>query len=114
MVPGAAWAGLVAPVMSRTTSQLPSGPSTTMARRGERVMKVTSALEERLADVLGVVARGPLGVDMAQLGRHQAQAFALQAADDLPAQPALDGIGLAQDERSGDSHAPERLPACCG
>ena len=41
MVPGSALRGLVAPIMPRTTSQVSSGPSITMATTGPRLMNVT-------------------------------------------------------------------------
>ena len=41
IVPGSAWRGLVAPTIVRTTSQVSSGPSRTMATTGPRLMNAT-------------------------------------------------------------------------
>ena len=43
MVPGAASAGLVAPIVARTMAIVSAGPSSTMTRTGERVMNVKSS-----------------------------------------------------------------------
>ena len=43
IVPGAALRGLVAPIMSRTTFQVSSGPSMAARTTGPRDMKVTSS-----------------------------------------------------------------------
>jgi hypothetical protein len=48
--------------------------------------------------VLAVVAAGGVGVDRAQLGRHQAEALALEPGEDLPGEAALHGVGLADHE----------------
>ena len=59
MVPGAASTGLVAPIRVLTTLKVPSGPSTTMTTAGDRVMKATRSVVERLTAVLGVVGLRP-------------------------------------------------------
>ena len=65
--------------------------------------------EERLAVVLGVVTLRGRVVELAQLERDDLQALALDAADDLADEPALDAVGLAEDERSVSSHEPSSL-----
>jgi hypothetical protein len=50
--------------------------------------------------VLGVVTPGKLGVDLAEVHRHDAQASTLEPPNDLADEPAFDGIRLAQDEGS--------------
>ena len=57
-------------------------------------------LVERLALVLGVMLGGQLAADGLELERHQAQALALEAGDDLSAEVAGEGIRLDEDERS--------------
>jgi hypothetical protein len=39
-----------------------------------------------------------LGVDVAHLGGHDAQGLALEAADDLAAEPPLDGIRFTENK----------------
>jgi hypothetical protein len=48
MVPGAASAGLVAPIIVRTTFQVSPGPSTTASSAGERVMNDTRSSKKGL------------------------------------------------------------------
>ena len=98
MVPGAAFAGLVAPISVRTTCQVSSGPSTTSSSDRRPGDEGEQIVVERLALVLRVVAAGELAVELAQLGRDQAQPLALQAADDLADEAPFDGVGLADDQ----------------
>jgi hypothetical protein len=62
---------------------------------------------ERLADVLGVVLCGGVGVDHAQFRGDDAKQAALEAGKDVTDQAPLDGIGLADHESAvhggGDS-----------
>ena len=51
--------------------------------------------------MLVVVAAGEVGVDGAELHRHDREALALEAADDLADEAALDRVGLAEDEGAG-------------
>ena len=100
IVPGAAAAGSVAPMRSRTI--LPDIPGALHhghqrrppAHEGDQV------LVEPLADVLGVMAGERVGVEGAQLGRGQSQAFALQAAQDLADEAPFDRVGLDDDQGS--------------
>ena len=94
MVPGAATAGLVAPIMSRTICQVSSGPSTTRSMTGRAGDEAQQVLVERLALMLRVVLRCGCGVDGPQLGRHQAEALAFQAPDDLAHQACSTASGL--------------------
>ena len=75
-----------------------SGPSRTPTKAGARVMKATSSAKKGFACVLVVVAPGRRLVDPAQLARHEAQAPALEAGQDLADEPALDAVGLHDDE----------------
>ena len=65
--------------------------------------------------MLGVVRLGHLGRDGPELGRHDAQLLALQAAEDLAGQPALDAVGLHDDKGAVHErwtlHNPGRRPA---
>ena len=76
-------------------------PSTTIATSGLRGDERDEIAEERLVAVLVVVPAGELRVDLAQLQRHDREALALEPADDLADEPALDGVGLAEDEGVG-------------
>ena len=102
-MPGAASRGLVAPMRVRTTCQVSGPPSTTIATSGLRVMNDTRSPKNGLLAVLVVVAAGEVGVDGAQLERDDREALALEAADDLADEAALDGVGLAEDEGAGRS-----------
>src|SRR4029079_15421345 len=64
--------------------------------------------EERLAVVLGVVALGEVLVHGHLLQRHEAQALAFEAGDDLAGQAARERVGLDQDE--GPVHGVSVLP----
>jgi len=55
---------------------------------------------ERLADVFFVVPARSVCVDGTQIGRHDAQALALEAADDLSDETAFNGVRLADDKGS--------------
>ena len=68
-------------------------------------MNATRSPKNGLPVVLGVVAAGEVGVERAQLERDDREALALEPADDLADEPALDGIGLAEDEGAGRSWA---------
>ena len=86
------------PIIVRTTFQVSSGPSSTITSDGDAADERHQVAEERLLAVLGVVLAGSCGVDRAQFGGDEAQPLALEAADDLAGQAALDGVGLADDE----------------
>ena len=77
--------------------------------------KLDELAVERLVVVLGVVLLGQRLVDGAQLGGDEREALALEAADDLADQAALDGVGLAHDEgpvHGGDGrYVPRPTPA---
>ena len=98
IVPGWAWAGLVAPIVLRTTCHVPTGPSTTASSTGLRVMCVDEALVKGLPHVLAVVATSGFLVEVAELGARQAEATALQAPDYLADEPSFDGVRLADDQ----------------
>ena len=53
---------------------------------------------EALADVLLVVPGEGVGVERAQVHGDDRQVLGLEAGDDLADEPALDGVGLQQDE----------------
>src|ERR687892_333237 len=57
-------------------------------------------VEERLALVLGVVALRELGVDPTLVHGHDREALALETADDLADEAALDSVGLAEEQRA--------------
>ena len=73
-------------------------PSTTIATSGLRVMNATRSPKNGSLAVLVVVTTGEVGVDRAQLQRDDREALALEAADDLADELALDGVGLAENE----------------
>ena len=98
MVPGSALRGFVAPTNVRTTSQVSSGPSSTIATTGPRLMKRDEIVVETLADVLLVVAGEGVGVEGPQVHGDDRQALELEPLDDLTDEAALDGVGLQQDE----------------
>jgi hypothetical protein len=50
--------------------------------------------------VLGVVRLGGLGVERAQIHRHDLQALALDAADDVADEASTDTVRLDQDKRT--------------
>ena len=98
MVPGSALRGLVAPIM--VAHDLPGvlGALDTIATTGPRLMNVDEVVVEALADVLLVVPGERLLVERALVEGDDAQALGLEPAEDRPDQPALDGVGLEQDE----------------
>ena len=67
------------------------------------------ALEERLADVLGVVPLGEGAVDAQRLHAAQHEAAALEAGDDLADETAGDAVGLDHDERAFHEDPPDGL-----
>ena len=61
-------------------------------------MNDTRSPKNGLLAVLVVVAPGEVGVDGAQLERHDVRPLRSMPADDLADEAALDRVGLAEDE----------------
>ena len=105
-VPGAAWAGLVAPIMVAHHLPCPFRALDHRQQDGATGDVGDEAVIERFAEVLPIVGGGGLLVHLAQLGSDQAQAPALQSPDDLAHQSPFDGVRLAYDQgplRAGGS-----------
>ena len=67
-------------------------------------MKSDEVVEKRLAFVLVVMLARAVAVELHQLHRGDDVAAALDARRDFADQAARNGVGLAEDERSFDSH----------
>ena len=103
IVPGSASFGIVLPTIFRTTA-MASGPSSATAAPGPEVEDHRGARRPQ-----GVMAFGQLAADGKEPQADDLEALALEAADDLADEPALDGIGLRKDER-----ALHHEPGSCG
>ena len=100
IVPGAASFGFVTPMRLRTTCHVPSPPFD--HQRDERAARDErhEVAEERLLAVLVVVTARGLFVERAELHGDDGELLALEPADDLADEPALDRVGLAEHEGS--------------
>ena len=103
MVPGSASLGMVAPTRRRTVA-IASGPSSATAATGPEVMNSTRPVVEVLAGMHRVVALRHLPWNGQQPQADDLQALPLEARHDLADEPALDAVGLDQDE--GAFHGP--------
>ena len=103
IVPGAASAGFVAPIVVRIVAIAPS-PSTTSAQVGAEVMKSTSSPKNGFSRVLGVVLLAELLGDAEQLAADDGEAAALDAGEDLAGERALGRVGLDQDQGALHGH----------
>ena len=106
MVPGAACAESVTPIMVRATV-MASRPFPHHGDDGAGGDERGETLEERLADVLGVVPLGEGAVDAQRLHAAQHEAAPLEARDDLADETAGDAVGLDHDERAFHEDPPE-------
>ena len=98
IVPGGASAGLVGPISVRTIFQVSARAGDDHDHGRAPADELDEVAVEGLAGVLGVVPARRLGIDRAQLSRHDAKALSLESADDLADQTPFHGIGLADDQ----------------
>ena len=103
MVPAAAFAGLVAPMISRFLA-IAFSPSSTISTTGPEVMKLHQVLEEGPRLVDGVEALGLALRQVLQPDRDGLEALLLEAGDDLADDALLESVRLDDGERALDGH----------